>query len=170
MNILYSTDEKFIKINHLIRWGKYIKAKRMLEEILEEEPDHARAHYETGMIYLCQLINYEMAEFHFKLAIKFCPVEVFAYYAYQKLLFQQSRYDELIDFSEKALSVKSIYKALIYKFMAACFEEQQKLKKAIVYYEKALLYSLNEIEFEQLKKMIERVKTKQSQHKKEAVK
>ena len=35
MNILYSTDEKFIKINHLLQWGKYIKAKRLLEEILE---------------------------------------------------------------------------------------------------------------------------------------
>lgn len=170
MNILYSTDEKFIKINHFIQWGKYIKAKRLLEEILEEEPGHARAHYETGMIYFNELINYEMAEYHFKLAMQFCPEEVFAYYAYQKLLFQQSRYEELVAFSEKALTVHSIYKALIYKIMAACHEEQHKFKKAIKYYEKAMLHALNDHEFELCKKMIERVKTKQNRKTKESVK
>ncbi len=170
MNILYSTDEKFIKIYNLLQWGKCIKAKRMLEEILEEEPDHGRAHYEMGMIYFGELINYEMAEFHFKLAIRFCPAEVFAYYAYQKLLFQQSRHEELIQFSDKALEVKSIYKPLIFKHLAACYEEQQKFRKAISSYEKGMLHALNDYEFEQFKKMIERVKSKQNKNKKEAVK
>lgn len=178
MQILYSTDEKLMRVNRLLRFDKYIKAKRLLEEILEEQPDHAVAHVHMAEIYAHQLTDTEMSEYHYRLAIKFDPQLVTAWYGYQQLLLYKSEHAALVQLAEEALYIKNIYRPAIYKTLGMSCEEQQKFRKAIKYFEKALSYSVYEFECDHIKKSIERNQQKlnkkkgksSAEKKKEAVK
>lgn len=165
MDILLSVDEKIIRVNKLVCFGKYVKARRLLEEILEEEPDHAKAHYEMAMISISELQNYSMAEYHLKLAMKFDPAYVYSYYVYQWLLLLQSRYEELETFSNKMLEIKLIDNCATYKILGLGFEEQLKLKKAKKQYEKAMKHALNDSTVYQLNQSLERIRNKQEKRK-----
>jgi Tfp pilus assembly protein PilF len=60
-------------VDQLHQHHKPKEAKKLVEALLESEPTNSYAHYYLGCIYQRYLLQYQLAESHFRLAIKFNP-------------------------------------------------------------------------------------------------
>lgn len=143
-DILLNTEEYILKAKDHIDCWDYIQAKRLLMELLEDQPDHGRAHQLLGWIYASQLNQYDMAEVHFKMAIRFEPYHATTYSDYIYLLKMTSRYKEMIKFAERAEKVEGVNLAYIQRNKAEAYEMLRDYKKAISTYSEAIINTLDE--------------------------
>ena len=94
-----------IRVNKYLYENKCIKAKRLLEDILEEEPDCGVAHFEMGMLYYHELAEYDMALYHFDLCKRFKPGFIPVYHVTVQLLYQLNKHKTLLKYAESCYAI-----------------------------------------------------------------
>src|SRR6185503_9595086 len=112
------------------------------EEVLEEEPGYGPAHFKLGWMYWAKLDDYEKAERHFELAVKFSPEYPLTYYSYSLLLNEVNDFEKLLWLAEKGLKVKGVSKFFMHNERGKSCEMNGKLGMALEQYEAALRFAL----------------------------
>jgi tetratricopeptide (TPR) repeat protein len=134
-NTNYLLDEKFFEADQLIKENRIAEATKMLQEIVEEAPDHGMSHNHLGWIYETKYNDYTRAENHYKAALAMSPGYVAIYYNYAILLSTLGKYDELEQLLDNALKVPGINKATIYNEYGILREAQGRYEDAIAQYQ-----------------------------------
>jgi len=127
-------EEKFLNADRMISEGRLSEAANLLEEILAEAPDFGKAHNHLGWLFETKFKNYNRAEEHYRLAIKFAPEYPAAYYNYCYCLSALRKHVELEQILELAIKVPGISYATIYNEYGLLREAQGKLDDAIHYF------------------------------------
>lgn len=130
----FEIEERFLKADQMITEGKLSEAARILDAILMEAPDFGKAHNHLGWLYETKFKNYQLAEDHYKLALKFSPEYTAAYYNYSYLLSALRKFDELEALLEKAVAVSGISYATLYNEYGLMREMQGNFEDAIHYF------------------------------------
>ncbi len=139
-----NVDEYFLLAEKYLEDSEFALAKSTLEKLLETEPGYGRAHHHLGWIYACRFDNYERAEYHYKLAIRFAPGYTATYVNYCNLLIDLRQTNKVKVLVDKALKVKGADRyALFYEKARAC-ELECSLEQAKMYYTIAIKESLND--------------------------
>jgi tetratricopeptide (TPR) repeat protein len=73
MNTYYTIEGKYLKAVEKLDYGRNSKALQLFKEILENEPLHARTHFQLGKIYYYEMNDYQTAGFHFKTCLELEP-------------------------------------------------------------------------------------------------
>lgn len=163
MDNISHLENQFIKADALIGEGKVSEAKELLEEILEEGPDFGKAHNHLGWIYCNKLSNFEKAEYHYKLGIKFDPSYPATYLNYTYLLVDLGKYEEAKQLIDRALrEVTGADKASYYSELARIYEFERKYVLAYQFYKKSSDFAFNANYIENMKVNMKRVKDKMS--------
>lgn len=115
-------DDLFFDADNLIKEKRIGEAKSKLYTLLEEAPDHGKAHNHLGWIYETQEKDYGKAGEHYKLALKYAPNYPAIYYNYAILLSTTKKFDELKELLEMAQKVEGINMATIYNEYAIMYE------------------------------------------------
>lgn len=162
MNTINNIEELFLEADRALDEGNLSEGKRLLEDILQEEPSYGKAHNHLGWLYKTKYQDYRIAEKHFKLAIKFDPEYPPSYINYAYLLRDLGRLDELELLLNKALQVEATNKCSLNDEFGSLYELKGDYKKAIEYYNKAIKLSLNDKIVEDLRNHVKRCRRKQN--------
>ena len=162
MTTYNNAEEKWLMANELLEDNKTAEAKRVLEELLEEEPGYGRAHNHLGWIHYYHFKDYKRGERHLKLAMEYAPDYVPGHWHYMHLLFELKRWDELVRHINETLKVPGINTASVYDYFANYYEFHLKYEDAVNYYEKAITLSINNWEIADLRNSVSRVLSKTS--------
>ncbi|MFT5725038.1 MAG: tetratricopeptide (TPR) repeat protein [Bacteroidia bacterium] len=137
-------EKLFYKSEELINEGEFADAKEVLIELLNEDPTFALAHNALGWIYTHKLLNYEKAETHLKLSIKYGRGVVVGYTNYATLLLETNKYLELREFVDANFEVPGIDKAYFLALKAITFEVETRYYMALKILDEAKTYALND--------------------------
>ena len=162
---MYKTSEiedLFLEAEKALDEGNHREGKRILEEILAEEPSFGKAHNHLGWLYKTKYQDFKMAERHFKHAIHFDPEYPSTYLNYSFLLRDLNRLNDMEELLQKAIKVQTINKCGIYDEFGSLYELRGEYNKAIKHYRMAIRYCLNDSVLEELRKHIKRCRKKKS--------
>lgn len=160
MERFMDAEARFLHADSLLERGEIAEAKQMLIGILEDEPDFGRAHNHLGWLYRVKLSNFERAEYHLRLAVKFAPDFPAGYLNYCHLLMETSEFEKLGELAEKALTVRGIFLPAVYHFLAVVAEKKGELQVAMKWLLKARESASDEGTVTHIKSEIRRVKSK----------
>jgi tetratricopeptide (TPR) repeat protein len=161
MNIYLSIEEKYLKAAQKRDYGNTVKALRLLEEVLEEEPSHAKAHYELAMIYSEEFGNSQQAERHLELALRFDPLLSWTYLSLLEVLNAQQKHARLLEIGELALKHAEVCNACIGLEIGLSFEKKHEYEEALRHYRFAKRESLCARDTEKAKEAIDRIRNKE---------
>lgn len=153
-------EDLYLQSEQAIKDGDLIRAKQLIENMLQEEPRSAIAHNSMGWFYRVQFEDYSKAEMHYKNAIRFNPDYPHAYWNYAFMLTELERFEELEKLLDRCLRVPSISKALIYNQLGEMRELQGRYPEAISSYREAIKRSVKNDQIEQYWESIKRVEEK----------
>jgi len=153
-------EELYLEGEQAIKNGDFVEAMHKLEEMLSEDPQSCRAHNSLGWLYKTQLDEYDRAEMHYKMCLKYAPHYPHAYWNYVYLLTDLERFDEASHLMQKALTVPSVDKPAVHNRLGLIHELQGKFEAAITYFKQAIRLSLNNDFIEDCKRNIERCEYK----------
>jgi tetratricopeptide (TPR) repeat protein len=162
MKAINHIEELFLEADKALDEGNLAEGKKLLEEILREEPSYGKAHNHLGWLYKTRFQDYNTAETHYKLALKFDPDYSATYLNYAYLLRDSGRLDELEQILTRALNINAPNKCGIYDEFGSLYELRGQYKQAIKYYKKAIQHCLNDKILEELKGHIKRCRKKRS--------
>ena len=158
--ILKSEEEYLIKANeYLLDWD-FLRAHRVLTELLEEEPCCGKAHAMMGEIKFFIQNEPISALRHFKLAIQYTPNNFKPYTHFITVAKSMGKYKDAIIVIDIAYSIFFDQRDQLILYKAEIYEQQRKWKKSKVYYERALELSLNPNLESQMVSSIKRVTKK----------
>jgi tetratricopeptide (TPR) repeat protein len=106
------------------------------------------------------LSNFERAEYHLRLAVKFAPEYPAGYLNYGNLLLELGEYAKLGELANKAINVRGIHKPAVYHFMAVVAEMSGDLSEAMKWLGKAKAVAFDEGSIAHIKSETRRVKGK----------
>jgi len=127
---------------------------------LYDEPANGPTLNSLGWLYKTQIEDYSKAESFYKASIKGDPSYPHAYFNYATLLTDMERFDELVKHLESCLAVPTIEKSWVYLKLGLKEELQLNFQKAIDFFEKAILLSLNDEKIKEYQQNIERCRQK----------
>lgn len=153
-------EDLFLEADKAFDEGNHAEGKKLLEQILREEPSFGRAHNHLGWLYKNRYQDIPLAEKHYLLSIKFDPSYTPAYINYAYLLRDDSRLKELEDLLNRVLKIEGVNKCSVYDEFGSLYELKGEYKKAIQYYKKAISYCLNDKIINDLTNHIKRCKKK----------
>ena len=136
-------EELYLEAEADIRNNHFHGALQKFEDILYEEPGYAPAHNSIGWLFKTQFDNYKKAEVHFRAAIKADPDYPHPYFHLSVLLFDLERYEELDTHLQACLKKSIIDKSWIFYRYGMLNEMSGRFAEAIVFYERALLHTMN---------------------------
>jgi len=139
MDILYTVDEKYLQAVEELHYGELPKALHFFNEIINTDPEYARAYYQLGCIYYYQFKSYQTAGFYFKKCTELDAEFPEVYEHYLKLLITLKMHKSVQQVAGKALGVPGVCKANIYESLGLYAEENQNLKLARAKYELAAM-------------------------------
>lgn len=158
----YKLDEMFLEADKLINDQQITQALDLLHEIINEQPDYGRAHNHLGWLYENKLKKFNLAEHHYKAAINLTPEYPACWLNFAYFLGNLHRFTELEEHLQKCLKVPGISLSYIYNEFAIMYELKTNYNKAIEYYNKAILKSLNSKNIEEYEEAITRCKKKET--------
>jgi tetratricopeptide (TPR) repeat protein len=139
--------------------GLYLEGKAYLDNAIAEEPTYGKAHNHLGWFYLSQE-DYEQAEVHLKLALKYAKQYSAPYIHMIMLLFEAKRLDEHEKLVAKAMYVPGVSKSFLYNETGRYHEVSGRIAKAIKYYRMAIRWSFDKEEIEIIRENISRARSK----------
>lgn len=141
MDILYTTEEKYLEALDELEHGEPQKALHLMNEIIQIDPEYARAYYHLGNIYQDRFKNFQTAGFYYKKCIGLEPEFPDAYLPYLRLLTTLEMPNLAEQIFHKALLVKGVCKCCIYEQMGNYAEQDKRWEEANEFYKQALLNS-----------------------------
>ena len=160
MDHLTKLEELLDEANLEIKNGKYEDASNILEKIIDIDPNFGKAYNHLAYLYEVKFKEYEKGETLYKLCIEKSPMYPSVYYNYSVLLSTLGKWDELKTLLDDAMNIPGIIKATIYNEYAIMHEQQGELDKAIDYFRKAGMNTLDKSVLDRAKTSIERCKSK----------
>jgi len=160
MDHLTKLEELLDQANLEIKNGKYEDASNILEKMIDIDPNFGKAYNHLGYLYEVKFKEYEKGETLYKLCIEKSPMYPSVYYNYSVLLSTLGKWDELETLLDNAINIPGIIKATIYNEYAIMHEQQGELDKAIDYFRKAGMNTLDKSVLDRAKTSIERCKSK----------
>ncbi|MEO6584451.1 MAG: hypothetical protein ABIO05_09010 [Ferruginibacter sp.] len=155
-----SVEVLYLEAEADIRNNNFLEAFQKYEHILYDEPGFSPAHNSIGWIYKSQFENHDKAENHFRCAIKSDPLYPHPYYHLASLLMYMDRYFELEEHLEHCLEVFSIDKSWVYDRFGMMNELNGSFEKAMIYYQQAILATMNNDKIKEFQCDIERCRLK----------
>ncbi len=160
---MQDVENLFLEVGKAIDDRDISGAKELLEEILSIDPGYGRAHNHLGWIYETKLKDFEKAQRHYQLAIKFCkgdyPV-IYVNYGYLLIEFGQFELAEKI--IAEGLQTQGADKATLQYQLGKISEHRQQYKNAMKLYKNAQKLSFNKDFHSMLDGEIHRVNSKLS--------
>ena len=153
-------EEQILEVDKLYSEGSYAECKRILLDMLDQEPGFGRAHDLIGCLYLFVLDDLDKAVKHMLLAVKFAPTYPTAFINCIRALNYQNRHEELIEIAMQALKVQGINKCIIFIELGKSFEKNENVKTALENYYEAEKFAITDQEVETVKTGIKRLKSK----------
>ena len=138
IEMLYNDADKLLQAKDLISDWEYIKAKYIIEEVLDEDPLNEMGHYLLAHIFDYHYGEYEKAMLHYEVAIRTRPNFYEAIAALLRL------------YNKCMLSGKTLELGLSVKGKPSAFSESIDLDLALAY-ERQLLFAEAMVIFEELK-------------------
>ncbi|MEL6561409.1 MAG: O-linked GlcNAc transferase [Bacteroidota bacterium] len=139
---------------------EFLQGKEFLEYALAEEPTYGKAHSHMGWLYLYHLNDYEKAESHLRLALKYSAKYSAIYQHMATLLFDARRLDEHESLLEAAMQVTGVPPSFIFNDFGRNREVQGRYKEAIKLYKLGIQNSLDSHEISVIRDNIQRCKQK----------
>ncbi len=159
-DILYNDEERILQAKDLINDWEYIKAKKVIDDLLEEDPIHAYGHYLMGHIFDSYYMEYDVALKHYEVAVKIAPD---FYEARLSLIILLNR----CQFTEKAIAIgiEAVKKSTPYQEgilfqLAIAFEKQKEYKSAIKILDRLRVITVDSTIIEDLDQARERISAK----------
>lgn len=166
MDILYTIEEKYLEALEELDYGQPQKAHYLLKEIIQTEPDFARAHYLLGCIYHYKFKNYQAAGYYYETCISLEPEFPDVYIDHLSLLITLERHKMIEQTFKKALEVKGVCKSCIYERMGLYAEKLMQWLEAERYFQLAFINAIHKEEKATINDHIERLKDKKIQRSK----
>jgi tetratricopeptide (TPR) repeat protein len=160
MDHLTKLEEMLDQANLEIKNGKYEDASNILEKMIDIDPNFGKAYNHMGYLYEVKFKEYEKGETLYKLCIEKSPMYPSVYYNYSVLLSTLGKWDELETLLDNAINIPGIIKATIYNEYAIMHEQRGELDKAIDYFRKTGMNTLDKSVLDRAKTSIERCKSK----------
>ena len=139
---------------------EYLHGKALLENALMDEPTYGKAHNHLGWLYLYHLNDYDKAESHLRLALKYASGYAAPYEHMSTLLFDAKRLKEHEALLNRALKVAGISNSFIYNDFGRNREVSGHYKEALKFYRLGIRWSLDEHEITVMKENIRRCRSK----------
>lgn len=153
-------EELLDRANLDIKNGKYDEASNTLEKIIDTDPDFGKAYNHLGFLYDVKFKEYEKGETLYKLCLEKSPLYPAVYYNYAILLSNLGKWEALKELLDQAMNIPGVTKATILNEYAIMYEQQEELDKAIEYYKKTGLSTLDKNVLNRVKDSIDRCKAK----------
>lgn len=166
MDILLDVNDYILKVEEHACARDMVKAKHTLTELLEAYPDCAQAHYLMAMLLRYWADDFEGAEGHLKLAVKYGPEHPLANLAYISLLNYLGKYEKSIAAVDKALETCGGIRGSLYFEKAQALELTGKNAKAVEAYKMAIRSTTDDCTLYDYKNYLQRAKKKIKKKKK----
>jgi tetratricopeptide (TPR) repeat protein len=153
-------DSLFLEADVLLTDNKIIQARDVLFDILLDYPDYGKAHNHLGWIFHYKLVDFNKAEKHYKLSIKYSKGYYAAYVNYSYFLIDKSEYKEMLKFGEEVIKISGVDKGIIYNQMAKAHELRMDLMDAYTYYKLAKMNSIGAVYIEEINASLQRLQGK----------
>ncbi len=144
MTMYYTIEERYLNAMETYFQCEYAKVKVMLEQILDEEPGFARAHFLLGIIYHGELRDLVKAEQSYQYCITFNPAFTDVYLPFMRLLSALGKHEQLEKLALQALGIEGVCKSCIYQILAQSYERNKQFSKALDYYHQAYMVDTSE--------------------------
>ena len=154
-------EEMFAQADRLLNDGVISDAVEKLSQILKRNPRFGKAYNHLGWVYETKFKNTARAEEYYKAAMNYAPYYNASYLNYAYFLSNLGRFDELKTHLDKMSQIPGIAKDTIANEYAIMSEIQGDLQKAIDYYQKAAIITLDGAKLDKFKESIERCRKKQ---------
>lgn len=153
-------ETMFTQADLLIKEERVQEAVETLFKILQRNPKFGKAFNHLGWVYENKYKNYTHVEEYYKNAMKYAPEYAASYLNYAYFLSNNGRFEDLKAHLDKALTIPSISKEIVYSEYAIMYEMQENPETAITYYTKAAMATLDKNKLTNYKESIERCKIK----------
>ncbi len=160
MDHLTKMEELLNQANSDIKNGFFDEATNKLEKIIDIDPNFGKAYNHLGYLYEVKFKEFDKGETLYKLCLEKSPMYPPVYYNYAVLLSSLRKFDELKELLDSAIGIPGITKSTIYNEYAIMHEQQGELDKAIEYYKKCALDTLDKNVLETAKTSMDRCKLK----------
>ena len=165
MDILYTVEEKYLQALEELNYREPANALHLFNEIIQADPEYARAYYELGRFYHYQFKNYKTAGYYYKRCIELEAEFPDVYEHYLSLLLTLDMHKTMRQVADKALNVPGVCKACIYEKLGLFAEQHQLFEEAISQYKKAFVASCDS-EHSSIQDHLKRVSLKQQSNQK----
>jgi tetratricopeptide (TPR) repeat protein len=163
MDTYYTIDEKYLQAVDELCFGETPKALQLLNEIINNDPLYARAHYQLGKIYYYDVLDYQTAGYHFKTCMELEPSFPDIYFHYLHLVVFLNMEKQVNHIVAQALTTPGVNAAAIHNLLGLFFEKNKYWAKALAAYHKALIEVTTKELQETVEESVERVKEKMQQ-------
>lgn len=130
-------DVMMIRVNACMQSGRYAEARRLLEQVLEEEPAHGVAHGMLGWMCWSLVNDHARALVHFRNAVRWAPGHAATWMHYLHLLAGDGLEAELHEAYGRALGVAGIDRAEVHLLVAHYLERTGRDAEALTVYRHA---------------------------------
>lgn len=165
METYYTIEEKYLQAVEELKYGDTPKSLQLLNEIISNEPLHARAHYQLGKINYYDLNDYNAAGYHFKTCNELAPgfPDVYFHYLHLLLFLHMDKQFEAV--SKKALSVPGVNLASVFQLTGLLAERVKDWNEATKSFRKAFLEVTDKSQKEEIEEALKRISEKVNQAK-----
>jgi len=160
MDTYYTIDEKYLQAVDELCFGETPKALQLLNEIINNDPLYARAHYQLGKIYYYDVLDYQTAGYHFKTCMELEPSFPDTYFHYLHLVVFLNMEKQVINIVAKALATPGVNAAAIHNLLGLFLEKNKQWAKASAAYNDALIEVTTKELQDTVEESIARVKEK----------
>jgi tetratricopeptide (TPR) repeat protein len=131
-------DVRFRMSNIYVEQGDMAKGEKILEEVLEQSPDHPQANNDLGYLWADQGKNLERAHEMIQLALEAEPDNPAYLDSMGWVLYKLERYEEALPYLQRATEQKHGEDGTIYDHLGDCLKKLGRQEEAIAAWEKAL--------------------------------
>ncbi|RZL34080.1 MAG: hypothetical protein EOO96_10985 [Pedobacter sp.] len=162
MDILYTVEEKYLQATEELNYGELPKALHLFHEIINADPNYARAHYQLGCFYHYQFKNYQTAGYYYKKCIELEAQFPDVYEHYLSLLITLKMHKSIKVTAKNALIIAGVNKANIYESLGLYEEEMQNFINTKNYYKMASNLTANQSDHNLFLDHLKRINEKES--------
>ena len=124
----------FFQADGLIKEGRIVDARTLLEQCIEKYPTHGRSYNHLGWLHQEKYKDFSSAERYFLKALEYAPEYPAVYKNFAFCLSTQRKFGQLEKLLEKALNTSGVDHSFVYEEYAIMYELQGDYVLAIKYF------------------------------------
>jgi len=160
MDAYYTIEEKYLQAVDELAYGETSRGLKLLNEIINNDPAYARAHYQLGRIFYYDIKDYQAAGYHFQTCAELEPAFPDMYVPYLELLVFLDMEKKASGIAGKALTVAGVNASAVYKQLGLMQEKHKDWSRALQAYRDAFMEVTDKEEKVDIDDCIARIKQK----------